>query len=97
MESKCLSCNEECPQAEMAHNAALGRMYAMNELIPLLKKIDSGELVEVVRCGECDCYTDVKGKNSGTSCGYGRCERLLGMSGVVYADDFCSYGKRRIV
>lgn len=43
MEYKCLHCNEECPQAER-----IGRMYAMSELIPLLKKIESGELVSVV-------------------------------------------------
>ena len=44
----CNSCAEKCPQAERAHQTALGRMYATNELVSLLKKIDSGELAPVV-------------------------------------------------
>ena len=44
----CNSCAEKCPQAERAHQAALGRMYATNELIELLKKVESGELAPVV-------------------------------------------------
>lgn len=36
--SKCDTCQERCPQAELAHQAALGRMYATNEFIALLKK-----------------------------------------------------------
>ena len=49
----CENCNERCPQAEMAHEIALGRMYATNELIKLVKQIDGGQLVEVVRCKDC--------------------------------------------
>jgi hypothetical protein len=48
MNNKCVNCSEKCPQAELAHNAALGRMYAMKELVPLLEKIESGELAPVV-------------------------------------------------
>lgn len=44
----CDNCSDKCPQAELAHNAALGRMYATNEFVKLVKKIESGELVEVV-------------------------------------------------
>lgn len=36
--SKCDTCKERCPKAELAHQAALGRMYATNELIALVKK-----------------------------------------------------------
>ena len=49
----CENCNEKCPQAEMAHEIALGRMYATNELIKLVKKIESGQLVEVGNCDGC--------------------------------------------
>ena len=49
MANKCEVCTEKCPQAERAHQAALGRMYATKEFVTLLKKVESGELVEVVR------------------------------------------------
>lgn len=49
----CDNCSEKCPQAELAHNAALGRMYATKEFVNLVKKIESGQLVEVVRCRDC--------------------------------------------
>ena len=48
MTDKCENCTDKCPQADRAHQAALGRMYATNELLSYLKKIESGELVEVV-------------------------------------------------
>ena len=74
----------------MAHEAALGRMYATNEFLSLLKKVESGALVEVVRCKDCKhwcyeyddvglCVTDVPDIDG--------VQRL--------ADDFCSYGERR--
>lgn len=45
--ANCDNCSDKCPQAELAHNTALGRMYATNEFVKLVKKIESGELVEV--------------------------------------------------
>ena len=47
MARNCQNCTEKCPQAEIAHNAALGRMYTTNEFIALQKKIDNGELVKL--------------------------------------------------
>ena len=85
----CENCNERCPQAEMAHEIALGRMYATKELIKLVKKIESGQLVEVVRCRDCK-YGDWDSKPDDamvcmrTKDGFWR-------SG----NDFCSYGERR--
>lgn len=49
----CNNCTEKCPQAERAHETALGRMYATQELVELVKKIESGQLAEVVRCKDC--------------------------------------------
>ena len=49
----CENCNERCPKAEMAHEIALGRMYATNELVKLVKKIESRQLVEVGNCDGC--------------------------------------------
>ena len=52
--ANCTNCSEKCPQAEMAHQIALGRMYATKELVELIKKIEKGELVEVVRYKDCE-------------------------------------------
>jgi len=52
-EKRCETCTEECTKSKMAHEAAVGRMYATKEFISLQKKIESGQLVEVVRCEDC--------------------------------------------
>lgn len=96
MAINCQNCTEKCPQAEMAHNAALGRMYATNELVSILKKVESGKLVEVVRCKDCIYYEETFGKDSGKPCGYGRCGCTCQIiTGIVYDEDFCSYGERK--
>lgn len=92
MANKCDFCMEKCPQAERAHQAALGRMYATNEFIALQKKVENGELVEVVRCKDCKYYKPQKPyptyKGSANYCC--RCTYVN-----VSADDFCSFGERR--
>nr|DAG08856.1 MAG TPA: hypothetical protein [Caudoviricetes sp.] len=91
MESKkCNCCTEPCPMADMAHEAAKGRMYATKEFIALQKKIESGQLVEVVRCKDCkhkDTWTESKIRDW----------FWCGVSGlqVVEDMDFCSYGERK--
>ena len=45
---KCHVCTEPCPQAEMAREIGEDRLYKTQELIRLIKQIDSGELVPVV-------------------------------------------------
>lgn len=83
----CMRCNEpHCPQAKLAHDIALGRMYATRELLSYVKKVDSGQLVEVVRCKDC--------KHLMFSDFYGECG--AGHYGVVRPDHFCSYGERKI-
>ena len=86
----CENCNERCPQAEMAHEIALGRMYATNELVKLVKKIEIGQLVEVIRCKDC-IGQSTWFKDSETGC------EICGMSGMYPKGefDFCSYGDRR--
>ena len=86
----CENCNERCPQAEMAHGIALGRMCTTNELVKLVKQIDNGQLVEVVRCRNC----------IGRSTWYNDAEygcAVCGMSGMYpkSEDGFCSYGIRK--
>lgn len=66
--SKCESCTEDCPQAQVRHEAAIGRMYAMRELaksapywdglfderdIPKITPARLRELVEADRDGRC--------------------------------------------
>ena len=48
MANKCENCTEKCLQAERANQVVLGRMYATKKFTALLKKVESGELVEVV-------------------------------------------------
>lgn len=55
--AKCQSCNNHCPQAEMACEIAKGRMYATKELIKCQKELEQyraigtvSELRELERC-----------------------------------------------
>ncbi len=48
-----------------------------------------------VRCEDCINYKEVLGIDSGKPCGYGRCKNPCAMVGIVYNDDFCSYGVRK--
>lgn len=65
---RCECCTEKCPQAERAHQASLGRMYATNEFVSILKKIESGELVEVAH-GRWQA-TDEAGIYTCSNCGF---------------------------
>ena len=49
---------------------------------------------EVVRCKDCVNYKEILGKDSGKPCGYGSCNNPCAMIGIVYDEDFCSYGER---
>lgn len=90
--ANCTNCSEKCPHAEMAHQIALGRMYATKELVELIKKIEKGELVEVVRCRDCKYSYAFPPKYL-----HLYCERLssIGFAPEVNTEDFCSYGERR--
>lgn len=84
---KCDTCNEPCPMADMAHEAAKGRMYATKEFIALQKKIESGQLVEVVRCKNCKYAAKAQWNKKGyRTCPASHME--------ITDDDFCSYGER---
>jgi hypothetical protein len=84
---KCDTCNVPCPMADMAHEAAKGRMYATREFIALQKKIEDGQLVEVVRCRDCNhSYEDL----GGLYCSFGPC-----VDCPVSPDFWCANGRRR--
>ena len=67
----------------------------MNELLSYVKKVDNGELVEVVLCGKCLYYSEAIGKDSGKPIGYGSCTKPFHITNIVTNEDFCSFGRRR--
>lgn len=75
-------------------------MYATNELTALLKKVECGQLVEVVRCGECKHYHAETGycnehshfiDSEGMSCSPAESPNWT----MFGENDFCSYGERK--
>lgn len=100
---QCDLCTEKCPQAARAREAASGRMYATKEFIALQKKVESGQLVEVVRCKDCVHVTNICLRNGAVLY---KCNRFYEQYGADYGtwdgpapvmppDGFCSDGKRR--
>lgn len=89
---RCETCTEECAKSQMAHEAAVSRMYATKQFVALQKKIESGQLVEVVRCKDCKHFREYT--TGGTVCI--KDVKLLGGREVgirvTEKDDFCSYG-----
>ena len=57
--------------------------------------IESLDTVEVIKCKDCANYQQTLGKDSGKLCGYGSCRNPCAMTGIVYDEDYCSYGERR--
>lgn len=87
--TKCELCREKCPQAQMAHNAALGRMYATKEFITLQNKVENGQLVEVIHCRDCKHYDNpICEVHSEWPDQYSP-----GHTAYMEPDDFCSYGE----
>ena len=81
----CETCMKPCPKAELAHEIA---MYVTNELISMIKEVESGHLVEVVRCRECK----YRFKNNGHS--KNGCP-IIDANIWMDDDDFCSHGERK--
>ena len=71
----------------MAHEAAVGRMYATKLFVALQKKIESGQLVEVVRCKDCE-YSD-------DEISYLRCSHGVCVDCEVPPNFYCAEGKRK--
>lgn len=71
----------------MAHEAAVGRMYATKLFVALQKKIESGRLVEVVRCKDCEYSDD---EISYLCCSHGVC-----VDCEVPPNFYCAEGKRK--
>lgn len=69
-------------------------MYATNELLSYVRKVDSGVLVEVVRCEKCLYRSQYCDEN-----GLYKCGGLQTEDGdlvlMVKPDFFCAFGERR--
>jgi hypothetical protein len=75
-----------------------GRSYGTWMGYEIMYSIDDcveEDVVKVVRCKDCVNYKETLGKDSGKPCGYGSCNNPCAMTGIVYDEDFCSYGERR--
>lgn len=83
---RCENCIEKCPQARMAHEIAKGRMYATKEFIALQKKVESGQLVEVIRCKDCK-HMEITPDNLRW------CNAWNGINGMG-DEGYCNYGER---
>ena len=76
------------PEIGNGHEIAFGRMYVTNELVKLVKKIESGQMVEVVRCRDCIRRYDTD-----------ECPMCF-LNGGLYVectedDGFCDLGERK--
>ena len=73
----------------------IGYMDAASRIEDWLKA-NTVDAVEVVRCKNCLYYEETNGKDSGKPCGYGSCYCTSAIiTGIVYDEDFCSYGERK--
>ena len=80
----CKNCIEKCPQAKRAHEIGLARMYVTQEFVVLIKKLEAGELTEVIRCKNCGWY-----RTEDETCGFWSDE------GYRDPEHFCGEGKPR--
>ena len=86
----CEKCQKSCPQANMAYDIAKGRMYAMQELCKIVKEIENGDLVHVVRCRNCENW-ETGWKPNHSIDGEHFCPMI---SLVTSGEWFCAYGER---
>lgn len=63
-------------------------MYATQEMVRLVKQVESGKLVEVVRCK--DCRNGKSGSDNIV-----KCNHPSGKTIMMTAYGFCSHGERK--
>lgn len=59
-----------------------------NHILHIIDKLPAADVVEVVRCKDCEYYEIGKSHTP-------YCNNVLNMFEEMKPDDFCSYGKRR--
>lgn len=94
----CENCIKNCPQANMAYDIAKGRLYAMQELCKIVKEIENGDLVHVVRCRDCEHFIDMSGTSYPSYCYKHTTFDADGEFDNVFSvepDKYCAWGERR--
>ncbi len=79
---------EEKPKFYIEHGYLHGITVGFDYALKFVKQIPSADVVEVVRCKDCEYYEI--GKNYTPYC-----NNVLNMFEEMKPDDFCSYGERR--
>lgn len=69
-------------------------MRGANKVIDRIKSAPTADVVEVVRC--CDCEHKQENPDINNTC-YLTCNLKYGIGGTIDPTDFCSYGKRKEV
>jgi hypothetical protein len=64
------------------------KRYGLDSAISQVRKAPTADVVEVVRCRECEYWQDNNGGYPHPECRWGKDE-------TPDADDFCSYGERK--
>lgn len=89
---QCHRCTKYCPQMEGAKDVAKSRYWYSRLYIDLEKRIESGQLVEVVRCKDCDYCYPIHNKDGSVYVYH--CEYF---TSDVDGNDFCSNGEPRVI
>lgn len=61
----------------------------------IVKKAPTADVVEVVRCGECEHFHEYNVAGTKDPSGWGKCEQIS-MDVDLTINDFCSYGERKV-
>ena len=95
LKQRILEERNQIPSKSNVHNDAM--RCGIRKALRCLERCQSvTDMVEVVRCKDCAYYQETIGKDSGKPCGYGSCINTCAIiTGIVYDEDFCSYGERK--
>lgn len=74
---------------ETTHDFLVGSAYRQNEIIDIVKEQPAADVVEVVRCKNCELFKPYSDPLKGF---YGEC---MVRESDIGENDFCSYGKRK--
>jgi hypothetical protein len=59
-----------------------------------IKNFPTADVVEVVRCGQCEHFHEYPYRGTSDPSGWGKCKKI-GMDIDLTINDFCSYGERK--
>lgn len=65
--------------------------YDAIEILAEIEYAPTADVVEVVRCKDCEHFCPYEGEEH-----KGDCAELVGLESCVYEDDFCSYGEKAL-